>query len=216
MMMLCHFILVLNIMGTPSNQSFGYETFPKMFTCCHKEVNHKSIPYCMFVLSCLSVTKGEIYGVNAKHHERIKRAWTQISRSWPRGITLINIDSIRTTIEHTAAWMSYWSGARFSHKQLPRVMTTTTTKQSYNYHPERRSGRLYSARLVYTTISFFCTDLNAPYIYQRMPSICNLYLFIHLFIIFLSLYFLATYLDRSKHSVWTLSLYYLIQKIMGF
>jgi len=48
-------------------------------------------------------------------------------------------------------------GARVSPKQLPRVMTTTTTKQSYSYHPERCTGRLYSRSLVYTAISFLQT-----------------------------------------------------------
>ena len=77
----------------------------------------------------------------------LKRAWMQISWRWPRGITLI--DSIRTTIEHTAAWMSYWSGARFSHKQLPRVMTTTT---NYNY----RNTESTAHALVYSGPDLWC------------------------------------------------------------
>jgi len=60
-----------------------------------------------------------------------------------------HLDSNRTTIPrllHTAVWMPHGSSAKVSHKQLPRVMTTTTTKQSYSYHLERHTGRLYSAR----------------------------------------------------------------------
>jgi len=38
--------------------------------------------------------------------------------------------------------MPYRSSARVTHKQLPKVITTT--KRSY--HPERCTGRLYSAR----------------------------------------------------------------------
>ena len=60
------------------------------------------------------------------------------------------LDSIRTTnhteaFQDTAVWMPYRSGARVSHKQIPKVMTTTTTKWNYIHHLENRAGRHYSA-----------------------------------------------------------------------
>ena len=44
------------------------------------------------------------------------------------------------SLKHTTIWYGHRSGARYSHKQLPKVMTTTGTKQSYSYHPERHTG----------------------------------------------------------------------------
>jgi len=38
-----------------------------------------------------------------------------------------------------------------------KVMTTTSTKRSYSYRPERHTGRLQTAALFYTTISILRT-----------------------------------------------------------
>jgi len=41
-----------------------------------------------------------------------------------------------------------------SHKQLSKVMTTTSTKQSYSYHPERHTGRLQTTRYFTPPLAF--------------------------------------------------------------
>jgi len=53
-------MFTINTMSTSSNQSSGFESVSQVFVYCHKEGNHKSIPYDMFavfLLSCLSITR---------------------------------------------------------------------------------------------------------------------------------------------------------------
>jgi len=58
---------------------------------------------------------------------------------------------------HIAIWAPHRSGIRNSYHQLPKIMTITSTKQSYSYHPERYTGRLLDHPLFYKTYSYFCT-----------------------------------------------------------
>ena len=55
------------------------------------------------------------------------------------------------------------SGVRYSHNQLPKVMTRTSTKRSYSYHPERHTGRIQTVRYFtppalysYCSLSIIC------------------------------------------------------------
>ena len=93
----------------------------------------------------------------------LKRPWTQTCWRWPvpprllahfpRAITSTPLRPPYWGLEYTAVWMPYRSSAKVSHKQLPRVRTTTTTKQRYSY--PQRDTLLHL--LVYTTISFLRT-----------------------------------------------------------
>ena len=82
--------------------------------------------------------------------------------------------------------MPHGSGAKVSHKQLPRVMSTTTTKQSYSYHPERRTGRLYSARLFTRPLAFSVhyIVISAHFRVTCLSKMCHLYKIVHGFVDF--------------------------------
>ena len=69
---------------------------------------------------------------------------------------------------HTATQIPHRSGTRGSHRATIQVLATTSTKQSYSYHPGRHTSTLYSAHFLTPQLS-----LSIHYILIPLHSPCT-------------------------------------------